>query len=95
MINTIITNNRKQILSISKKHGVSSLKIFGSMSRGDAGEKSDADFLVEMEAGYDLFDLGSCLVELQDLLNCKVDLVTRDALHPRIRDKVLKEARPL
>lgn len=95
MINTIITNNREQILSLANKHGIKSLKIFGSMLRGDANEASDADFLVEMEDGYDLFDLGSCLMELQDLLHCKVDLVTKDALHPRIRENVLKEAHPI
>ena len=62
------------------------------MARGDASETSDADFLVEMEEGYDLFDLGSCLMELQDLLQCKVDMVTMEALHPRIRKNILKEA---
>ena len=95
MINTRITNNRAQILSLASQHGIKSMRIFGSMARGDANETSDADFLVEMEEGYDLFDLGSCLVALQDLLHCKVDMVTRDALHPLIRENILKEAQPL
>ena len=92
MINARITDNRAQILSLASQHGIKSMKIFGSMARGDANDTSDADFLVEMEDGYDLFDLGSCLMELQDLLHCKVDMVTRDALHPRIRENILKEA---
>lgn len=95
MINTRITDNRAEILSLAARHGIKSMKIFGSMARGDAGEKSDADFLVEMEEGYDLFDLGSCLMELQGLLHCKVDMVTEDALHPRIRENILKEARAI
>jgi len=95
MINTRITNNRVQILSLANRHGIKSMKIFGSMARGDASETSDADFLVEMEEGYDLFDLGSCLMELQDLLHCKVDMVTKEALHPRIRENILKEAQAL
>lgn len=95
MINTRITNNRDQILSLANQHGIKSLMIFGSMARGDANETSDADFLVEMEDGYDLFDLGSCLMKLQDLLHCKVDMVTREALHPRIRENILNEAQPL
>ena len=57
MINTRITNNKVQILSLANRHGIKSLKIFGSMARDDASETSDADFLVEMEEGYDLFDL--------------------------------------
>jgi predicted nucleotidyltransferase len=95
MINTRITDNRAQILSLANQHGIKSMKIFGSMARGDATETSDADFLVEMEEGYDLFDLGSCLMELQELLHCKVDMVTTAALHPRIRENILKEAQPL
>ena len=92
MISERITDNRAQILSLASQHGIKSLMIFGSMARGDANETSDADFLVEMEEGYDLFDLGSCLMELQDLLHCKVDMVTKAALHPRIRKNILKEA---
>ena len=95
MINTHITDNRVQILSLANQHGIKSMKIFGSMARGEANETSDADFLVEMKDGYDLFDLGSCLMELQDLLNCKVDMVTMEALHPRIRNNILKEAQSL
>ena len=66
MIHTRITDNRVQILSLANQHGTKSMKIFSSMARGDASETSDADFLVEMEDGYDLFDLGSCLMELKD-----------------------------
>ena len=95
MINTRITDNRSKILSLANQHGIKSMKIFGSMARGEANEASDADFLVEMEDGYDLFDLGSCLMELQDLLHCKVDMVTTEALHPRIRENILKEAQSL
>ena len=95
MINTRITDNRVQILSLANQHGIKSMKIFGSMARGEANETSDADFLVEMKDGYDLFDLGSCLMELQDLLHCKVDMVTMEALHPRIRKNIIKEARSL
>ena len=95
MINARITNNRSQILSLANQHGIKSMKTFGSMARGEANETSDADFLVEMEDGYDLFDLGSCLIELQNLLHCKVDMVTMEALHPRIRKNILNEAQSL
>jgi len=53
------------------------------------------DFLVELEQGRDLFDLGELLIDLQTLLQRKVDLVTKNALHPRIYSQVLKEAQPL
>ena len=55
----------------------------------------DIDFLVEMEAGRSLFDLGGLLMELQEILGCEVDVVTEKGLRSRIRERVLNEAVPL
>ena len=60
--------------------------------RGEVRADSDIDFLVDMEPGRSLFDLGGLLMDLQDLLACKVDVVTEKGLRARIRDHVLKEA---
>ena len=62
------------------------------MARGDARRDSDIDFLVDMEPGRSLFDLGGLLMDLQDLLGREVDVVTEKGLRERIRDRVLKEA---
>ena len=61
----------------------------------DAGPDSDVDFLVELEPDRSLLDLGGLLMDLQDLLGRKVDVVTDEGLHKRIRDRVRKEAVPL
>ena len=53
------------------------------------------DFLVDMEAGRSLLDMGGLLMELRELLGRDVDIVTERGLKPRIRDRVLKEAVPL
>jgi predicted nucleotidyltransferase len=66
--------------------------VFGSVARGEADEKSDIDFLVEMERGRSLLDLGGLLMDLQDVLGREVDVVTERGLNPRIRDRVLTEA---
>jgi len=95
MLDPMITNNRIKILNLARKHGIHNIKIFGSMAKGSATISSDVDLLVDLEEGYDLFDLGACLMDLQDLLHRKIDMVTKDALHPRIREKVLREAVPL
>ncbi len=55
-------------------------------------QQSDIDFLMNMEPGRSLFDLGGLLSDLEDLLGCNVDVVTEDGLRDRIRDRVLKEA---
>lgn len=94
-MNKLITTHKNAILDLAKQHGVKTICLFGSMVRGDVNDDSDVDFLVELEQGRDLFDLGELLMDLQALLQRKVDLVTRNALHPRICSEVLKEAQPL
>jgi predicted nucleotidyltransferase len=86
---------RPAILRIARKHGARNVRIFGSVARHEADNDSDIDFLVDMEPGRSLFDLGGLLMDLQDLLHCKVDIVTEKGLRERIRNSVLKEAKPL
>jgi predicted nucleotidyltransferase len=53
------------------------------------------DFLVDLEPGRSLLDLGGLLMDLQHLLGRQVDVITEAGLRPRLRPQVLKEARPL
>ncbi|GAB6142223.1 nucleotidyltransferase family protein [Methylosoma difficile] len=94
-MNPLISHNKTAILDLAKQHGVKSISLFGSMVRGDINDNSDVDFLVELEQGRDLFDLGELLMDLQALLQRKVDVVTQNALHPSISSQILKEAQPL
>lgn len=94
-MNKLIMTNKTAILNLAKQHGVKSICLFGSMARGDVSDHSDVDFLVELEQGRDLFDLGELLIDLQTLLQRKVDLVTKNALHPRIYAQIIEEAQPL
>ena len=64
----------------------------GSVARRQDDAESDIDFLVDMEPGRSLFDLGGLLVDLEKLLNSKVDVVTERGLKERIRDRVVNEA---
>lgn len=86
---------REEILGMAAKYGAYNVRVFGSVARGEADSASDVDFLVEMELGRSLLDLGGLLMELQELLDCQVDIVTEKGLRTRIRDRVLKEAVPL
>ena len=87
--------NRTAIQRLAKKYGVTDIRIFGSAARGEDTAQSDVDFLVEMEPGRSLFDMGGLLMDLQSLLGCRVDIVTEKSLHWYIREQVLNEARPL
>jgi len=86
---------RDEILRIAAKYGARKVRIFGSVARGEAGPDSDVDVLVDLEPGRSLFELGGLLMDLQDLLDCKVDVVTEKGLRNRIRDRVLQEAVPI
>ncbi|MEZ5866249.1 MAG: nucleotidyltransferase family protein [Geminicoccaceae bacterium] len=62
--------------ALAERHGARRLRVFGSVARGDATEGSDVDFVVEMEHGRSLFDLGALQIELSEALGRKVDIVT-------------------
>lgn len=88
----VLQNKRNEILLIAEKHGAKNMRVFGSVSRGDDGDMSDVDFLVELEPGRSLLDHAALIVELEDLLGRKVDVVTEKGLKSRVRERVLKEA---
>jgi len=94
-LDNTLKSRREEIMKIAAKYGACNVSIFGSVARGEAGENSDIDFLVELEPGRSLLDLAGLVVELEDLLNRKVDVVTEQGLYWLLRRRVLKEARPL
>jgi plasmid stabilization system protein ParE len=63
--------------------------------RGEADAASDIDFLVELEPGRSLFDLGGMLMDLQEHLRCKVDVLTPVMLKSPVREQIFREALPL
>ena len=86
---------RPQIDEIARRHGARRVRIFGSVARGTADAGSDVDFLVDLEEGRSLLDLGGLLTDLEALLGTRVDVVTPGGLKRRIRARVLEEAVPL
>jgi len=88
----ILGERREAILALAERYGVYDVRVFGSVARGDMDQKSDVDFLVKVRPGRSLFDLGGFLMDVQDLLGCKVDVLTDDGLKPRLRERVLREA---
>lgn len=91
----LVKDKREEILRISAAHGAKNVRVFGSVARNEAGDDSDIDFLVDLEPGRSLLDLGGLLVDLEHLLTRRVDIVTEQGLHWYLRDKIINEARPL
>jgi len=91
----LLKNKREDIFRIAAKHGARNVRVFGSVARGEADDRSDVDFVVDFEPGRSLFDHAGLLLDLQQLLERKVDIVTERGLRARIRERVLREAVPL
>jgi uncharacterized protein len=86
---------RDAILRIARRYRAHDVRIFGSVARGDATESSDLDLIVRFEPGVSLFDHGGLMVDLEELLGVKVDVVSEAGMRERFRDCVLREAVPL
>ena len=94
-IKTLIKTRRKEILRLAAKHGVTSIRVFGSVARGEARPESDSDFLVEVGPNRSPWFPAGLINDLEDLLGVKVDVTTQGSLHWYIRERVLSEAQPL
>lgn len=88
----LIQTHRKELLALARKRGVTGVRVFGSMSRGDASEGSDVDLLVTLSPGTSALALGGLLLDAQELLGRRVDVVTEAGLHPALRERVLAAA---
>lgn len=87
-----IQQQKKNILAIARQHGIVRLRLFGSVVRGEETPQSDIDLLVDLEPGRSMFDLGGALIQLQELLRRKVDIVTEGGLHWYLKEKIMQEA---
>ena len=91
----LVRQKRSEILRIAVKHGAYNVRVFGSVARGEAGQRSDVDRLVDVRSVHSPWFPAGFVADLEDLLGCKVDVVTEKALHWSIRQRVLTEATPL
>lgn len=93
-INSIL-RHRDEVMRLAKEHGASRVRVFGSVARGQETSTSDVDVLVALEPGRSLLDLVSLRNALEELLGCRVDVVTEGGLSPHLADTILREAVPL
>lgn len=92
----LLKTKRDEILRVATKHGARNVRVFGSVARGEATADSDLDLLVEMDLEHrSPWFPGGLIADLEELLGCKVDVITEAGLRKRIRDRVLSEAKPL
>jgi hypothetical protein len=86
---------RDEILGVARRYGVTNVRVFGSVVRGEIDEKSDLDLLVLPGAGFTLLKQAALVRELEGIVGRRVDVVSERGLRPRVRQRVLAEAVPL
>jgi predicted nucleotidyltransferase len=94
-IENLVLQKRAEILRIAERHGAYNVRVFGSVARGEAGPDSDVDLLIDAGEKVSSWFPGGLIVDLEDLLGRRVDVVTERALRPELRKYVLRDARPL
>ena len=85
----------RRIIPVLRRFGVKRASLFGSSARGEEEEESDIDIIVEFDVGKSLLDLAGLKIELEETLGRKVDVLTYNSLHPLLRDRILKEQKPI
>ena len=91
----LIETHRAELLALARRRGIAGVRVFGSMSRDDGSDNSDVDLLVTLAPGTSALALGGLLLDAQELLGRRVDVVTEASLHPALRERVVAGAVPL
>ena len=91
----LLSEKREEIYRIARQHGVRRLRVFGSVARAEDTPESDIDFLIETGPETSAWFPAGLILDLEDLLQRKVEVVTEGGLHPALRTRVLEEAVPL
>lgn len=94
-LDRLLQEKREEILRVAARHGARNVRVFGSVRRGEAREDSDLDLLVDFEPNRSLLDHSALVLDLEELLGRKVDVVTEAGLYWLLRRRILKEARAL
>ena len=91
----LLESRRNEILGLAVGYGAKNIRVFGSAARGEGGPASDVDLLVDMEKGRNLLDLVGFWQDLEELLGCRVDVITDGGISPYLRERIYAEAIPL
>ena len=90
-----LRRQRDLIVALAERHGAHNVRVFGSLARGQANPESDVDLVVDFERGRSLMDHGELMMDLEEVLGCRVDVVSERGLRDRFRARVLADAVPL
>ena len=90
-----LRRQKDRIVALAERHGAHNVRVFGSVARGQANPGSDVDLVVDFERGRSLMDHGELMMDLEEVLGCRVEVVSERGLRDRFRARVLADAVPL
>jgi predicted nucleotidyltransferase/DNA-binding XRE family transcriptional regulator len=91
-IGRVVRRRRREVISTAAAHGVTNLRVFGSVACGQDRADSDVDLLADLPPDLGLFGLGRLVQELEAVLGVRVEVVPRHDLKPDVRRRVEREA---
>jgi uncharacterized protein len=94
-LDQLLRDKHDDIKRIAARHGAYNIRVFGSVARGEAGPESDIDLLIEVGPTTSSWFPAGLILDLEELLGRRVEVMTEQALNPALRDHVLREAIPL
>lgn len=90
-----VRRHREEIVAMGERHGLTNIRVFGSVARGEADERSDLDLLVDPGPNASLFTLTAFALDVETVLHVFTQVATPNGLKSRIKERVLAEAVPL
>jgi len=90
-----LRRRREEIVAIGRRYGVSNVRVFGSVARGEAGDRSDLDLLIDVAPDRGYFEMAGFALDVEQLVGVFTQVATPNGLKKRLRAKVLAEAVPL
>lgn len=91
----VLERHEGEVKRIAAQNGATNVRLVGSVARGEEHEGSDVDLLVDFGPDRSLFDHAQLVDELKALLGVSVDVVSSRGLKPKVRERLLRDARPL
>ena len=91
----VLALHEDEVKRIAARNGATNVRVVGSVARGEDREGSDIDLLVDFNPGRSLLDHAQLIEELRALLGVSVDVVSSRGLKPKIKERLLRDARPL
>jgi len=89
----MLRERREEILALATRHGVTRLRVFGSVAREEERPDSDIDMLIATEDGLSLLDVAVFQTDLEELLQKRIDIVSERAIYPLLREEILNNAK--